>query len=223
LAVAITTIPLPYRPGFALIKQMPQSDFDSIATALEKAQISGGLKGLASTVLQQVPTLKRDEVESILRTVFSLSALVTDEESPLSENISSLTTAMQTANIPDLALSNQQRAEFEKRLARLLQIKNLTLASKVRRLETDFPKTFHDALVVTDMRPVFDRPEERPVGAAITHTLEITYHEDGEHKDFYVVLDAEDIETLKKVLQRAEAKASSLKAFLKSANLPDLS
>lgn len=223
MAVLITTIPAPYRAGFAKIKRLSPADVETIAKTLENIPLDGGLKGVASRVVQQVPTLKRQDVEAILRTLFSLSVLVTDEETPLSENLSSLSSAMQATGDPDLALSEKERVEFEKRLERLLTIKTMALASKVRRLRLEYPNTFHDAVILTDMRPVFDKPEERPVGCAISHTLRITYHEGGDHKEFYVVMEADDIETMKKVFQRAEAKASSLRSLLGLANLIDLS
>ncbi len=130
---------------------------------------------------------------------------------------------MQASGNPELALSDQERIEFERRLERLLTIRKVALASKVRRLELEYPNTFHDAMIFTDIRPVFDKPEERPVGCSVSHTMRITYHEAGEHKEFYVVMDSDDLETMKKVLQRAETKASSVKSFLKNSNLIDLS
>jgi hypothetical protein len=223
LAVTITTIPAPYRTGFAKIKDLSRTDFESLVAALEKATPAGGLKVLTSAAVQHVQTLKRDDIEDILRTLFSLSVLVTDEDTPLPENISRLSDAMQATGTPQLSLSEQQRVEFENRLQRLLRIRTVALVSKVRRLELEYPRTFHDAIVLTDMRPVFEKPEERPVGCAISHTLRITYHEDGEHKEFHVVLDSDDLEMIKKALQRAEAKASSVKSLLKAVDLPDLS
>lgn len=223
MAISITHIPVPYRQGFAKIKGLSPVDFESLATALESATPAGGAKALTSAVVQHVQTLKRDDIQDILRTLLSLAVLVTDEDTPLPDNISRLSDAMQATGIPELALSAQQRVEFENRLQRLLRIKTVALTSKARRLELEYPKTFHDAIILTDMRPVFEKPEERPVGCAISHTLRITYHEDGEHKEFHVVLDSDDLETLKKVLQRAETKASSVKSLLKATNLPDLS
>jgi len=223
VTVSITTIPAPYRTGFARIKSLSPSEFESIVTALENASVSGGLKGLTSVVVQQVATIRRQEIENILRTLFSLSVLVSDEDTPLSENLGSLSSAMQASGNPSLALSAQEKAEFERRLERLLRIKAVMIATKVQRLGLEYPNTFHDAMILTDMRPIFDKPEERPVGCTISHTLRIAYHEGGEHKEFYVMLDADDLQNIKKVLQRAEAKASSVRSVLKLANLPDLS
>jgi hypothetical protein len=201
---------------------MSLAEFESLVTALEKAPVVGSLKELAAVVVQQLPSLTREEIGATLRSVFSLSAHVADEETPLSENLASLATAMQASGKPDLALSDDERAQFVKRLDRLLRIQGVILAAKVQRLRLEYPKTFHDAIIVTDMRPVFDKVEDRPAGCVISETLIIVYHEDGEHKEFHVVLDADDLQTMKKVLERAEIKAASLKSVLKVANLPDL-
>ena len=221
MAISITTIPVPYRSGFLSIRRLPSSDFESLASALEKAPLVGGLKELTASVVQQIPSMQRQEIEDILRALFSLSVLVTDEETPLSENLSKLTKAMQSN--PSLALSEQEKVEFEKRLARLVTVRTVVLSSKVQRLRTEYPITFHDAIVLTDMRPVFDKAEDKPLGCTISHTLRITYHENGDHKEFFAMLDDDDLESLKKAVQRAEVKASSVKSLLKLANIPDLS
>jgi predicted RNA-binding protein YlqC (UPF0109 family) len=130
---------------------------------------------------------------------------------------------MRATGNESLILPEEEQNEFQDKMSKLLSLSTLGVASKIEQLREDFAKTFHAAKILTDIRPVFAKPEERPVGAAVTHTLKIEYHEEGEHKEFYVALDAEDLEKLKAVLQRAGAKASSLKSLLKAANLPDLS
>lgn len=221
--VAITTIPAPYRLGFANIKKLTPAEVDSLVAALEKAPYSRRMTEVTSVVLKNSPTLSRTDVDSILRALYSLCVFLGDEETPLSEHLSDLTNAMQASGRSELALSESEKIDFEKRLSRFLSVKTLAISSKVQRLRLEYPNTLHDAMIVSDIRPIFDKPNERPVGCAIAHTLEIEYHESGEHKEFHVVLDNEDLQKIKKVIQRAETKAQSLKALLKEANLPDLS
>lgn len=223
MALTITSIPAPFRPGLASIKRLPVSAFDQLVAALERAQIVGDLKNLTSAVLQQVPSLGQQEIEDILRALFSLSSLVADEDTPLSENISSLARAMQASGKPELELSESERAEFEKRLEKLVAIRTVVITSKVMRLRVDYPIIFHEASILTDMRPVFDNPEERPLGFSVSHTLRIAYHENGEHKEFFVILDDDDLGMMRKAIQRAEAKALSVRSLLKVSNLSDLS
>ena len=223
MAITITTIPAPYRSGFVSIKNLSPDTFELLASALEKAPLAGGLKKLTAAVVQQLPVLKQQEIKDILRAIFSLSVLTTDEDTPLSESLSNLSRVMKTSGEPDLTLSDQESVAFEKRLEKLLTIKTVVISSKAQRLRLEYPVTFHDAIIMTDMRPVFDKAEERPVGCEISHTLEITYHEHGDHKEFFVALDDDDLETIKKAIQRAEAKSASVKSLIKIANLTDLS
>lgn len=221
--LAITTIPAPYRQGFAKIKKLTQADLDSVVAALEKAPSAGRIKDVAALIAKHVPTLNRADVESILRTLYSLCALVSDEETSLAKHLSELTTAMQVSERPELALTEDEKIEFEKRLSRLLNVKTVLISAKVERLRLEYPHTLHDATIVSDIRPIFDKPDERPVGCAIAHTLEIEYHDSGEHREFYVVLDNEELLKMKRIIQRAETKAASLKTLLKTVGLPDLS
>ena len=219
----ITTIPTQYRPGFARIKRLSRAEFEALKSALEKAPIVGGLKELTSAVVQQVPSLKRKEIEQILRTLFSLCVLLTDEEESLSENIATLSNVMQVSGRPELSLTDEEKVEFERKMEKLLNIKVVATSAKVQQLRLEYSNTFSDAKIFTDMRPIFDEPANRPIGCALAHTLKLTYHEGSDHKEFYVVLDAEDLGSLKKVIQRAETKAASLKSLMDLAGLPDLS
>lgn len=223
MTISITTIPAPYRAGFASLKRLSPETFELLVTSLEQAPIAGGLKVLAASVVKRVSVLNEGEIRDILRSVFSLSVFTTDEDTPLTENIANLSSAMQASGRPELALSDAEKTEFEKRLGRLLTLRTVAISSKAQRLKLEYPVTFYDAAILTDMRPIFDKPDERPLGCAVSHTLQITYHEQGDHKEFFVALDDEDLEVIKKAIQRAEAKRTGVKSLLKAANLTDLS
>lgn len=221
--MAIRRIPEPYRRGFAKIKKLSSADAKALVAALEKMPTSGGQKEKIARVSEQLPSLKREDVEDIVRTLFTLYMFRSDADTPLAEFVSELVGAMQATGMESLALSEEEKVEFQDNITRLLSVNTLAIASKVEQLRLEFHKTFVDARIVTDIRPIFSKPEERPMGAAITHTLKIEYHEEGEHKEFYIALDAEDIQKMKRILQRADSKASSLRSLLKAVNLSDLS
>jgi hypothetical protein len=221
--VAITRIPEQYRSGFAKIKKLSHPELEALINALEKSPMGGGLKGIVSTVGEQVPSLKKEDVEQIARTLYSLYVVRADTDIPLSVFISELISAMRATGEGSLPLSEEEKNEFQDRIAKLLSVDTLVVTSKVEQVRSDYAKTFCAAKILTDIRPIFAKPEETPLGVAITHTLKIEYHEGSEHKHFYVALDADDLQKVKKVLQRAEAKASSLRSLLKAANLSDLS
>jgi hypothetical protein len=220
--MAITRIPEPYRSGLAKIRGLSASDIDAISNALATCPLHGGIKGMIATVRAQAPTLTVDDIEDIIRSLYSLYIYRGDSDTPVSSFIPELIIAMRSSG-KDLVIPEEEKIIFQERITRLLSIDALAMASKAETLRDDHDKSFHDAKILTDIRPLFTKPDEKPLGAAITHMLKIEYHQEGEHKILYMYLDADDLELLKKVVQRAETKASSLQALIKSANLLDLS
>ncbi len=76
----------------------------------------------------------------------------------------------------------------------------------------------HASKILSDLRYVFKSdPEEEPYGAVIVHLLKLTYHEDTEHKEFFVAMDDGDLRHLKEVIERAEKKARTLRRKLDAA------
>jgi hypothetical protein len=221
--VPIIRIPDRYRAGFERIKQLSATDIEALVNALKRVPISGGIKDLTSSVQEQVTTLSADDAEAIVRSLYSLYVFRIDSDTPLSEVISELTSAMRATDKPSLTLSEDDRVQFEKNMSALLNIDTMALTTKVGQIKIEYENTFHDARILSDIRPIFRKPDEQPVGGAITHTLKIEYHHEGEHKEFYVALDSEDLQKMKAVLQRADAKAASLRLFLKSTGIADFS
>jgi uncharacterized protein YfkK (UPF0435 family) len=220
--VAITRIPDIYRPGFIKMKALSPSEVESISEALSKSPLSGGLRGMIGTVGERVPSLTRKEVEDILRALYSLYLYRHDSEGTLPKFVSELIAAMGSSG-KELTLTEDEKGKFQDTISKLLNVDALQIASKAEELRQDYACTFYDAKILTDVRPIFAKPEDRPIGVAITHTLKIVYHKGSAHKEFYVAMDAEDLEKMKRVVQRAETKASSLASLIKSANLSDLS
>lgn len=81
-------------------------------------------------------------------------------------------------------------------------------------------RNFITARIVTDFRPVFkENPADEPAGAVVVHQLKITYREDGEQKNIFFALDSSDIQTLKRVAERAVNKEASTLALASKLNL----
>jgi len=220
--MAITRIPEPYRSGLAKVRTLSASDVDAMSNALANCPLNGGLKGMIATVCEQAPGLKTDDVEDIVRVLYSLYIYRGDSETPLTSFVPELIKAMRGSG-KDLVLSEEDKSPFQDKITKLLSINAVALAAKAELLRTDYAKAFYDAKIMTDIRPMFTKPEEKPLGAAVTHMLKIEYHEEGDHKNFYIFLDANDLEKLRKVVERAEVKALSLQSMIKSASLIDLS
>jgi hypothetical protein len=222
MALTITRIPEPYRPGLAKIRKLTPEALSDIANAMATVAPGGGVKEMIAAV-ENVPSVGKEDAIAIVRTLYSLYNYRASTETLLAEFVPVLVAAMQASGDASFTLSEGEKDLFSQKLTRLLGLGSLELSSKVEQLKTDYRSIFCDAKILTDLRPVFADPGAAPVGVAITYTLKIAYHEDGDHKELYFALDAEDLHKLRKVIDRAEVKASSLKSVIATANLQDLS
>jgi len=97
----------------------------------------------------------------------------------------------------------------------------LGVTSKATELAMEHGKVFQDARVLTDIRGIFyPDPGIRPSAAIVLHNLKISYsEEDGEEKAVFFGMDPEDIRKLRKELDRALQKESTLTQLLRDARL----
>ncbi len=107
----------------------------------------------------------------------------------------------------------EQRDHFQGRLLALLSIDALSTVARAGGLLLENEHSLRQTRVVTDIRPVFEseKPDASPAGAVIVHTLKISYWADNEVKNFFVALDTNDVRELSQQLERANAKAESIK------------
>ena len=122
-------------------------------------------------------------------------------------------------------ITEEEVPNIQGRFQRLLNIKSLNSISKAITLQRNGERLYCSAKVISDVRPVFGPDvESKPVAAVIMHTLSLSYHEAGTpgHKEFFIVLDEEDLEKLKKIIGRAQRKSETLEQLLSDSGLPRL-
>ncbi|NCT72268.1 MAG: hypothetical protein GXC75_15110 [Xanthomonadaceae bacterium] len=105
-------------------------------------------------------------------------------------------------------------------IVNLLALKNLDLSHRAARVRFDHANHMHDALIVTDLRPIFDRGGATIEGAVVSHTLRIDFAGTSEDEQtLYLAIDGDDLDKLEAVIQRARRKELALKSFAGSSNL----
>jgi hypothetical protein len=137
---------------------------------------------------------------SIISTLLSLRELYKEED--LShETVASLITESVGQDVEFLA--NKDKIErFRERLVTLLDVlenigHSLDISAKAYGLLIEHEKIFSDSRIVTDIRPVFDLNTETKIEAAILiHSLKIQYKDMEGTKEFYVLLDSDDLDNL---------------------------
>jgi hypothetical protein len=115
------------------------------------------------------------------------------------------------------------RTDFEKRVAALLNLPAFSRTAKAIDLLTESAHLYHDARVLTDLRPIFGADVTKPPeGVLIVHRLRIEFHDTEGIRTMFFTLDPKDIEQLGKVVRRAEKKEISLRSMLTKFDLPIL-
>jgi hypothetical protein len=107
------------------------------------------------------------------------------------------------------------------RIMPLFSISSLEQEEKAHVLEREHACLFHEAKVLTDIRPIFGLDiDAEPEGTIIGHTLKIVYHTGfREHKELFLALDTKDLRQLAETVERATAKDRSLKNLLSNKGL----
>jgi len=209
-------IPDRYQPGLIAIIGLPRDAVDGMASVLARASEDLSSAQLGALVASDDPSVSSDTATSIVSTLASLYLLRAGLELPVPEVVEEISDAMVTNSSSDLKISDEDLPDFKNKLTALLDIDSLMRKWKSRDVLTEYERTFYGARILTDIRPIFDvDPEDAPIDFRISHTLKISCHEGPDHKDIYISLQDEDLDMLRSVLDRADAKADALRKIIK--------
>lgn len=215
----LSSYPKAAEAGFKELSSLDEKTFRAILEALSTIPAKSSTFDLAIEVAE-LQGIDRKTVERIFSGIEGLFSIV-DEEADfeqIAEDVISISLSREV-------IKPEEAEQLTKRLLALLQEKKIYYASKATNLMTENGNFFFSCRVLTDLRPVFDfNVEEIPKAGIIMHTLHIHYQEHSEapHKDFYITLEPNDLDTLIDVLSRAQTKGESLNAIFAKAGMSNL-
>jgi hypothetical protein len=219
-------IPSQIRSAIARLHSLSDSEFDGLMSGLEKVEPGVVNRDVLAGIAAAAPDLKEDDVERIFQSVMALHMARSTAETPVEQFSVEIANELQETGPERLKLNEAERERFVKRLKKIFSFDSLTIAAKSRDLQTDHDHIYLTSRVVTDVRPVFRAaPDESPAGMVLVHMLKLGYLDrgrNGERANFYLALDDADLVSLKKLLERAELKAKTLRAKLQSAGIQSL-
>jgi hypothetical protein len=216
-------IPQRYRQGLFKLSQLDGRTVQEIRAALGRLIAVSGepTKAAVAAVASITDTNKADFVQ-IAESLVALSFVKAGADVSIEDFVEDISDAMEHLEQPELRVPATQVQRFKETLEALLSADEFALASKVHDLQTDDERTFCRARILTDLRPVFgSKVEDGPEGFVVVHLLKLGFHQASErnHDEFYIALDAEDLKTLRSVIDRAEAKSKSLRSSVKDVRI----
>lgn len=95
------------------------------------------------------------------------------------------------------------------------------VTSKAMDILGHYPNTYCSSRLITDIRPVFGQDtNECPPASMVVHTLRISSHQETQGTtDYYVSLDSQDLKELRRIIERALKKETTLKSVIKDTKM----
>jgi hypothetical protein len=208
-------------PDLKKIAELEQEFFDSLLKAVSEAEPTLTRSQFENKISAKVASADKSAISTVLKTTLFFYRL--------KENAQISTEELGEAVLNSAVVSSsdkfteETKKALKNRLTQLLNLdKTLGVTSKALDVMTEHERIFCTARILSDIRPVFSANAKDASGAVIIHNLQIGYHQDGKHTEFYVALDTSDIQKLKKVIERAEEKTLAMEAMLKRSTVPYL-
>src|SRR5690348_3513037 len=214
--MARLTIPERYRAGVAAIRTLDDRSVREIRDALEGIKKTSDVESVPSTphdvavnAITSVPTGKAIDTKQVAEAIAGLYGVKSVKDISTEEFVDQVCDAMESLPSEDQRLPHAERESFKAKLLTIMNAELFSLIAKVYDLATEDERQFCTARILTDLRPVFGpKVEDGPRAMIVMHLLKLAYHQgSNEHKHFYVTLDADDLKTLKQLIERAELKA----------------
>jgi len=212
-------IPDRFKAGFVVLASLPTPSYEEFLAATKAAPNTfASTRELQTWIASEVKSIPQADIAKLIETMSSVLRLQSRSPETMPKLVAALDEA---AHIGIENFNVADGVDFSARLTALLTVESFNIvAIKAKELQLECERTFCDARILTDIRPVFgEKAGDKPAAMIVVHTLKIITHKAAGHKEFFVALDAEDIQSLKKTLERAEEKARSLKTIIDASGL----
>ena len=214
-------IPQEDLPAISTMRALSDGAIKELISAIDSAPSTTDLGALSDGISKKVRSIPSDRLSSIIDALYTLYYIREMAGVEHSTFLEDLVDSVQSN--PKVSVPKKDVGKLRARLGRLLEIAAFNTLAKAGRLQRHGERLYCDSQILSDIRPVFGpNPTVRPVGAVVTHTLKLGYHEGSAHKEFYVILESDDLMALDEVVTRALAKDKALRDLLADAKLPDL-
>jgi hypothetical protein len=213
--VPFLKIPDEHAAGLVKLQSLSSEKSSLLRDALASAAAKKDSADFSPTDIGPIEGLAETEVEDIVDAITGLYHAHAFYETPINQFLDEIVATMKAARKSGFSTDVGAIDTFKERVRSFLDINQIALAAKSNVLGFEHERIVHGLRILTDARPIFGIDVEKPPEAiAIGHMLKLAYHRGGRVEEEFFALDEEDLQTLKKAVQRAELKAISLRSML---------
>jgi hypothetical protein len=217
-------IPSEHQAGLVKLHSLSDQTASALRSALAYAAEEKESAELSAEDVKPVEGLSPAVLDQILEVITGLHHARAYADVSLDEFVNDVSGSIQSTVDPDFPKTGPALDRFKVRLKAFLGIDAIARAAKSNVVRYEQERTMHGVRILTDARPIFGNDvKEPPEAIAIIHTLKIAYHRSGRLEEEFFAFDEHDLEELKNAVERAELKASGLRAVLTKSGLKVLS
>ncbi|SRR6266404_2568437 len=204
------------------IAQLSETSFAEFLNALVEIEPTVNQIDIAGLLLNRVTSINAADVKAFLRTILSLYQMMDAKQRTAQEIAGDIKETIEHEEPQGFPMA--KIGVLAERIQQMLAIGGLiAIAAKAINVMLEQHRIFCGARILSDIRHVFTASAESASAALLVHSLNISFHQGGQHKEFYVALTTNELQTLKKAVERAEKKTESLKALVERSGVTFLS
>jgi len=212
------SIPQEHYNKFKFYVTLPKELKQKIWEQMNIAPMGLSPSALVDFVSNNIPNLSKERISDIFNIYFNLIRTKESINLAMPEFLEMLGASLAKMEIDELSPTTEVLNDFEQMLQ---NSNNALITSKVIDLMTENQKTFINAKMYQDIRPLYDEDDNLLV-SAIVHNLKITHKENDEIKEIYFSLDDNDLEELIVLLKKNQDKLKIIKSHFENAKILEI-
>ena len=212
----VSRVPDVFVLAFAKLHEISEDGFSALLRATEVLRSPTGVSDFAALASESAE-IDHKIAATLLDALLSLIAHADEQGLDLDQLIDGIPAA------EALGLDRPGQQLLASRIRALVRHGPMRVLYKGVNLTMQHERLFLECGITTDVRPVFgDEIEDGLAAAVLTHSLRIDFIRAGTRDCFHAALDQQDLVSMKATIDRALAKASSLRDTLESAGISNL-
>ncbi|HDR9081972.1 TPA: hypothetical protein QDA98_004603 [Burkholderia vietnamiensis] len=211
-------IPQQRKDGLIAVSKLSDDEVRRLFAELVELPVRPHGPDFAEETAQKFGYEDKQGIALIIETLVSLYAPLVASNSSIDDFVNDVVLAFD--EVLQEANADEQMESLRQNLRKLLRVPSFALSSKATALLYENERSFLNARILTEVRPVFSLEEDEIGAAIITQTLKLEYFAGNEQQELFVALDADDIQGLIDKLQRAQSKQKKLAELLDKASIP---
>jgi hypothetical protein len=212
--MAALTIPPSSLEDLGIIREIRPDRLRELGQILQEHPPILTVEELEAIISEFVPSGK---ARSVARQLLALCTLRRDTRVTVEQLLQRLTEGLEAVSAKEMRWTAKQFEQWRKILPSLhvlLASENVETASKALDLAFEYANLLRSALIVTDIRPVYNFDGSDIRAAVVSQTLRIYFDTEEMSQSLSIAIDEQDIVRLKESCEKALRKAHTAKQLL---------